>query len=162
MVDILLLIIGIIFLFVGLAGCVLPVIPGPPLSYLGLLMLHFTSKYQFSNEFLLVWAAIVVVVTVIENLIPLWGTKKFGGSKRAVWGSLIGLLAGLFLFPPFGIIICPFIGAVVAELTTGKNSTDALRAGFGAFLGFIGGTILKLITSGVMIFYFFKEIVAAI
>jgi len=158
MIDILLIITGILFLFAGLAGCILPIIPGPPLSYLGILLLHFTSKYHFSSNFLLIWAAVVILVTLIDNLIPIWGTKKFGGSKSAVWGSVIELVVGLFLFPPAGIVIGPFIGAVIGELTTGKTSQEALRAGFGAFVGFIGGTILKLMASGTLLFYFFKEL----
>jgi len=109
MIDIFLITLGIIFLFLGLAGSILPILPGPPLSYAGLLMLHFTKTHQFSSKFLFIWAVITILVIIIENLIPLWGTKKYGGSKKAVLGSLIGLLVGLFVFPPFGIILCPFL-----------------------------------------------------
>ena len=157
--DIVLIILAILFLLVGLAGCVLPVLPGPPLAYVGLLLLHFTSKYQFSTRFLVIWAVISIAVTIIDNVIPVWGTKKYGGSKRAIWGSIIGLIIGLFFFPPFGIIVGPFLGAVIGELTAGKETKDALRSGFGAFMGFLGGTLLKLITVGMMIFYFFKELI---
>jgi uncharacterized protein YqgC (DUF456 family) len=108
----------------------------------------------------LIWAFITIVAVIIDNLIPLWGTKKYGGSKKAVWGSLIGLIAGLFIFPPFGIIIGPFVGAVIGELIDGKETVHALRSGVGAFVGFLGGTLLKLVTSGFMIFYFFKELIA--
>ena len=159
MLDIVLIVLGILFLLVGLAGCILPVLPGPPLTYIALLLLHFTTKYQFSTKFLVIWALVAIVVTVLDNVIPVWGTKKYGGSKKAVWGSIIGLLAGLFLFPPFGIIIGPFVGAVLGELIDGKETTAALRSGFGAFMGFLGGTLLKLISSGMMIFYFFKELI---
>jgi len=157
--DLLLIIAGIIFLLVGLAGCILPVLPGPPLSSVGLLMLHFTKSHHFSSDFLLLWAALAIAVTIIDNVIPVLGTKKYGGSKKAVWGSIIGLIVGLFLFPPFGIIIGPFAGAVIGELIDGKETGDALRSGFGAFMGFLGGTILKLVTSGLMTFYFFKELI---
>jgi uncharacterized protein len=157
--DVVLIILGIILLFTGLAGCILPVLPGPPLSYLGLIMLHLTKNHQFSTNFLIIWAVVAIAVTVIDNLIPLWGTKKWGGSKYGVWGSLIGLVIGLFLFPPFGIIIGPFAGAVIAELLSGREFGVAFKAGLGAFIGFLGGTILKLITSGLMIFFFFKELI---
>jgi uncharacterized protein len=160
MVDIFLIAVGIIFLFLGLAGSVLPILPGPPLSYAGLLLLHFTKAHQFSTQFLLIWAAITIVVIIVDNLIPLWGAKKYGGSEKAVWGSLIGLIVGLFIFPPFGIIIGSFFGAVIGELIDGKETGHALRSGFGAFVGFLGGTLLKLITSGFMIFHFFKELIA--
>lgn len=152
---------GVVFIISGLLGCVVPIIPGPPLSYIGILLLHFTEKYQFSSKFLIIWAVITVVVYAIDYLIPIWGTKKFGGSKRGVWGSIIGLCIGLFFFPPFGIIIGPFLGAVIGELTAGKDSGAALKSGFGSFMGFLAGTLLKLIASGMMTWYFFKEWIVA-
>ena len=149
---------GIVLMLIGILGCLLPFIPGPPLNYIGLLFLHFTSKHQFETNFIILWAVITVVVYGIDMVIPVWGTKQFGGSKRGVWGSIIGLLAGFFFFPPFGIIIGPFAGAVIGELSTGKNSSEALKSGFGSFLGFLTGTILKLVVSGMMTWYFFKEL----
>ncbi len=157
--DILLIVLGALFIISGVLGCVLPIIPGPPLSYIGLLLLHFTERYQFSSKFLIIWAIITVVVYVLDYLIPAWGTKKFGGSRRGVFGSIIGLVIGMFFFPPFGIIIGPFIGAVVGELTIGKDSGAALKSGFGSFLGFLAGTLLKLIASGMMTWYFVKEMI---
>lgn len=157
--DVLLIVLGSFFIISGILGCVLPIIPGPPLSYIGLLLLHFTERYQFSSKFLIIWAIITVVVYTLDYLIPAWGTKKFGGSKRGVWGSIIGLVIGLFFFPPFGIIIGPFLGAVIGELTAGKESEVALKSGFGSFMGFLAGTLLKLITSGMMTWYFVKELI---
>lgn len=159
MLDIVLIVFGIIFLLIGIAGCILPILPGPPISYVGLLLLHFTAKHQFSTQFLIIWAIIAIVVTVLDNIIPVWGTKKYGGSKKAIWGSMIGLVLGLFLFPPVGIIIGPFAGAVIGELIDGKEGNAALRSGFGAFMGFLGGTLLKLVTAGMITFYFFKELI---
>lgn len=149
---------GIVMMIAGILGGVLPVLPGPPISYIGLLLLHFTERYQFSSRFLAVWAVITVLVYVLDYVIPIWGTKRYGGSKRGVWGSIIGLIVGLFFFPPFGIIIGPFAGAVLGELSSGKDSNSALRSGFGSFVGFLTGTLLKLITSGLMTWYFFKEL----
>jgi len=143
----------------GLAGCILPVLPGPPLSYAALLLLHFTRNHQFDNKFLIIWAVITVVITLIDYLVPIWGAKKFGASKRGVWGSIIGLVIGLFFFPPFGIIVGPFIGAVVGELTSGKETNHAMKAGFGSFIGFLTGVVLKIAASGMMTWYFFQEMV---
>ncbi|QIA08235.1 DUF456 domain-containing protein [Draconibacterium halophilum] len=157
--DILLIVLGSIFIISGILGCVLPIIPGPPLSYVGLLLLHFTERYQFSSKFLIIWAILTTVVYALDYVIPAWGTKRFGGSNRGIWGSIIGLVIGLFFFPPFGIIIGPFLGAVIGELTAGKESGDALKSGFGSFMGFLAGTLLKLITSGMMTWYFVKEII---
>ena len=158
--DYVLLGFGIVLILIGLLGCVLPIVPGPPLSYAGLLLLHFTERYQFSSSFLITWAVITVVAYTIDFVIPAFGTKKFGGSKRGIWGSIIGLLIGMFLFPPIGIIVGPFAGAVIGELSTGKESKEAFKSGFGSFLGFLAGTLLKLIVSGMMTWYFVKEIIA--
>ena len=146
--------------FLIIIGIFLPFLPGPPLNYGALLLLHFTTNHQFSMKFLVVWAIISAMVVLLDYLIPIWGTKKFGGSKQGVWGSVIGLVAGLFIFPPFGIIIFPFAGAVVGELIAGKDTGSALKAGFGSFAGFLAGTILKLIVSGMMTWYFFSKIIA--
>ena len=157
--DYVLIVLGVVLIIGGILGCVLPVLPGPPLSYIGLLLLHFTQRYQFSTRFLIIWAIITTVVYVLDYVIPSWGTKKFGGSKRGIWGSMIGLVIGLFFFPPYGIIIGPFLGAIIGELTSGKDSGTALKSGFGAFIGFLAGTLLKLIASGMMTWYFFKELI---
>jgi len=159
--DYLLIVFGIIFIITGIVGCVVPVLPGPPLSYVGLVLLHFTSKYQFSSQFLVIWAIITIVVYALDYVIPAWGTRKFGGSKRGVWGSVIGLVIGLFFFPPFGIIIGPFLGAVIGELSSKKDTGAAIKSGFGSFMGFLAGTLLKLITSGMMTWYFFKELIVS-
>lgn len=150
---------GIILMTVGIIGCVLPLLPGPPLNYIGLLLLHFTGRYHFSTEFLVLWAIITAVVYGVDLLIPVWGTKKFGGSKYGIWGSIIGLLAGFLFFPPFGIIIGPFAGAVIGELIAGKDSGAALKSGFGSFVGFFTGTVFKLVASGMMTWYFAKELI---
>ena len=172
--DILLIILGAICLLLGLIGCVAPVLPGVPLSYLGLLLLHFTDRVQFSWQFLVVWGVVVVVIQILDYFIPAWGTKKFGGTKYGVWGSTIGLFVGLFM-GPLGIVVGPFIGAVLGELiyfnrhpqTTlseteqNKNSNfnRALRAGCGSFIGLLTGTLIKVICCGVMIAYFVKELI---
>jgi len=157
--DYFLIILGIFFIISGIAGGILPILPGPPLSYIGLLLLHFTDKHQFSTRFLITWGIITTVVYILDYIIPAWGTKKFGGSRRGVWGSIIGLILGMFFFPPFGIIIGPFAGAVIAELSSGQDRAAAIKAGFGSFIGFLLGTMLKLIVSGIMAWYFFAELI---
>jgi uncharacterized protein YqgC (DUF456 family) len=153
-----LIILAGIFVITGFLGSVLPVLPGPPLSFLGLVILHLTNVAQFSSTFFIVWAIIVIVVQLLDALIPIWGTKKFGGSKRGVRGSVIGLFAGLFM-GPFGIVIGPFLGALLGELSANKNSKEAIRAAFGAFMGFIVGTVSKLIVAGFMIYYFVEAMI---
>ncbi|WP_183306898.1 DUF456 domain-containing protein [Dysgonomonas hofstadii] len=157
--DIILVLLGAIFIIIGIVGCIVPVLPGIPLSYIGILLLHFTSKVQFSTEFLVVWCIVVVVVQILDYYIPVWGTQKFGGGTKGAWGSAIGIVAGLFIFPPWGIILFPFVGAVIGELIDEKEPKVAIKAGFGAFLGFVAGIIMKLAVAVMLAFYFFKEVI---
>ncbi len=156
--DILFIVVGSILIVGGIIGSVLPFLPGPPLSYAGLLLLHFTERYHFSSRFLIIWAVITAVTYLIDYVIPIWGTRRFGGSKQGIWGSIIGLVAGIFFFPPFGIIIGPFAGAVIGELIAGKNSSDAFRAGLGSFIGFLVGTFIQLVAAGLMAWHFAKTV----
>lgn len=160
--DITFIVLGIILIIAGIAGCVLPAIPGVPLSYAGIILLHLTSQVEFSTEFLVGWAIVVVIVQLLDYYIPIWGTKKFGGGKKGVWGSTIGVIVGMFVYPPWGIIICPFLGAVIGELIDNKETKVALKAGLGAFIGFLTGTLLKLVVAIILTYYFFKELFVAI
>ena len=153
--DSLWLILGILLMLAGLAGCILPFLPGPPLCFIALLLQQLRDDPPFSSGFLWLWAGIALAVTLLDYVIPVYGTKKFGGTTYGVWGSTIGLLVGLFV-GPLGIIIGPFVGAFVGELLANTNSKQALRAAFGSFVGFLFGTLLKLVTCLVMIWYFVK------
>jgi hypothetical protein len=156
--DYLLLALAIVFMIVGIAGCLLPVLPGPPLSYLGLVVLHFTRFADISKNLFIILGIVAVVVTIVDYIVPIWGTKKFGGSKYGMRGATVGLIIGLFL-GPLGIIIGPFIGAVVGELIFKDDVKYALKAGFGSLLGFLTGVGLKLAASLLMTFYFVKALV---
>ncbi len=142
-VEYLLYILSAICMLVGLAGCVLPMLPGPPLSWLGMLLLHFTDRVDFSVTELVVSALVVVATLVLDYFTPMIGAKKFGGGKYGNWGCVIGTVAGLF-FMPVGLIVGPFAGAVIGELIAGKPMSAALKAGFGSFVGFLFGTLVKL------------------
>jgi len=155
--DFFILGIGILLIIVGLIGCILPIIPGPPLSFLGLIMLQLTRFGDFESSFLILMGFIAIIVTVLDYIVPVLGTKKFGGSKAGVWGSTIGLIIGLFFFPPIGIIIGPLLGAIIAELIKDADFHKSIKSGLGSLLGFLLGTGLKIISSGVMTYYFFTE-----
>ena len=155
--DIFLIIVGILCLLTGLAGCVLPVLPGVPLAYGGMLLLHITDRVQFTTTQLLVWLGIVVIIQVLDYFIPLLGTKYTGGTKWGTRGCLVGTIIGLF-FMPWGIILGPFIGAVVGELLGGRETAQALKSGRGSVLGFLLGTVLKCVVCG----YFIWQFVAAL
>lgn len=159
MVDYLLLAGAIILLVIGIIGCLVPILPGPPLSYAGLILLHISRFASFSTEKLIILAAITVIVTVLDYIVPIWGTRKFGGSKYGMRGATVGLIIGLFLGPP-GIVLGPFIGAFVGELIYKDDVGYALKAGFGSLLGFLTGVGLKLAASFIIGFYFIKGLIA--
>lgn len=159
--DIFLAISGTFCILIGLLGSVLPVLPGPPISYAGILLLHFSSYAQYSTRFLIVFAALTAVVAVLDFMIPVWGTKQFGGSKYGAWGAAIGVMVGLFMGPA-GLVLGPFLGAVIGEIISGRTSHEALRSGFGSFIGFITGTLMKIVLSLILAFHFFKSLAAAL
>ncbi len=156
--DYLLLALAIILMIAGIAGCLLPVLPGPPLSYVGLILLHLTRFADISKNLFIILGIVAVVVTIIDYVVPIWGTKQFGGSKYGIRGATVGLVIGLFLGPA-GIIIGPFVGAVVGELIFKDDIKYAMKAGFGSLLGFLTGVGLKLAASLLMTFYFVRALV---
>jgi uncharacterized protein YqgC (DUF456 family) len=156
--DIVWVAIGSVLMLLGLIGCVLPVLPGPPLSFIGLCLLQFTGAPPFTWAFLFFWLAVTVAVTLLDYVIPALGAKKYGGSKQGVWGTMIGLIAGIFLFPPLGIVIGPILGALIGEMIAGKTAVKASKAAFGSFVGFVVGATIKMIASAVMTYHFFINI----
>jgi len=153
--DNFLIILGFVCLAGGFIGSVALFLPGPPLAYCGLILLQLTHLHPFSSTFLITWAIIVLIVLMLDYYIPIWGTKRFGGTKGGTRGATAGLLLGVFL-SPIGILIGPFIGAFVGELLTGQDARIALRSAFGSFAGFLAGTFVRLVVCGVMTFYFVK------
>jgi len=156
--DYLLLTVGILFIILGIIGCLAPVLPGPPMSYLGLVLVHFTRFADITTNLFIILGIIVVVVSILDYVVPIWGTRKFGGSKYGARGATVGLIIGLFL-GPVGIIIGPFVGAFVGELIFKDDVSYALKAGFGSLLGFLTGVGLKLATSLAITFYFIRALI---
>lgn len=159
MADYVLLIAGILLMILGIIGCLVPVLPGPPFSFLGIIFLHLSKFGHFTNIALITMGSIALVVTILDYVVPVWGTKKFGGSKYGIRGATIGLVIGLFL-GPLGLIIGPLLGAFAGELIFKDDINYALKAGFGSLVGFLTGIGLKLAASFIMTFYFFKEWIA--
>ena len=165
MINVLIITLAIFLGVVGIIGCVLPVIPGPPISWAGMLVLFFwghgtnSSGDPMSTRLLLIWLAITIFVTVIDYIVPSILTKKSGGSTYASRGALAGLLIGLIFFGPLGIILGPMLGAFLCEIIFARKSAgDSILPALGAFAGFLCGTGLKLIASGMMMYYIFVYI----
>ena len=153
--DIVWFVIAGILMLVGIIGCFLPILPGPPIAYAGLLLLQLRSEAPFSSKFMVIWLLITIAVTVLDYIIPAYGTKKYGGSRLGVVGTFAGLFIGLF-FSPVGIIVGPLLGALIGEYIAGKNSKQALKAAWGSFIGFLLGSLIKLIACLFMCYYYFS------
>lgn len=159
--EIVLAVAGALLVLTGFIGSILPVLPGPPISWIGYLLLYWTHYIENARQAYInsLWILlfVVIVVTILDYVVPVLGTKKFGGSRAGVWGSTIGLIIGLF-FGPLGIIIGPFLGAFLGELVSGKKEKEALRAGWGSFIGFLTGVGLKLMTCATLTFFFIRHL----
>jgi len=154
-----LIILAVICVIIGIIGCIVPGIAGPPFSFASLILLSIAKHWEpFSAKFLIIMALITVIVTALDYLLPAAGAKKYGASKFAFWGAILGMILGILFFPPLGMIIGALIGAIGGELLKGKQSYEALKAGWGVFMGVVLGVLLKLIATGIMTFYFIKAL----
>jgi uncharacterized protein YqgC (DUF456 family) len=157
--DIFLAIVAILLALVGLAGSVVPVLPGPPVSWIGLLLVSFTHYYDRPGWFVWMWLGVVILVTVADNFLPVVMTRRFGGSRAATWGTVLGMVAGMF-FGPWGMIVGPFAGAFLGEVIGNRSEGHvALRIATGAFFAFISGVGIKLVSSGMILYYIVKEVI---
>lgn len=156
--DIFLIIIALFLMILGILGSFLPILPGPITSWLGFLMLKFSTLIEISNLFLIITLIIALLIWVLDYFIPALGTKKFGGSKYGIIGTTLGLIIGIISPIPGGIIIGPFLGALIGELFNRADSETALKAAFGSFLGFITSTFLKFVVA-VIYFGLFMSII---
>jgi uncharacterized protein YqgC (DUF456 family) len=155
--DWLLITLGIILVLIGIAGSILPILPGPPIAYAGVLLQQLRDPNPFSSKFLWIWAGIVVASLILDYIIPAWGTKKFGGTRYGVWGCTLGFILA-FWMGPWGIIIGPFLGAFVGEMIAGQDSRKSFRAAVGSFVGFLVGSLLKMIICFMLLYFVIKSI----
>jgi uncharacterized protein YqgC (DUF456 family) len=149
------LVIGSLLILLGLVGSVLPVLPGPTLSFIGLFLVALVRHFSppLTPTLIIFMLIITMVVTVMDYFIPLIGAKKYGTSKWGIYGSIVGMIIGVF-FSPLGMLLGALIGAVLVEWIVTRKEEQALKAGWGIFIGSIFGSILKLVVSGVMTYYF--------
>ena len=150
------MIIAVIFFTMGVLGTVLPALPGAPLIWLGMLIYGLFVKFHSLHwTFFLGQGLAVALIFLIDYLAGIWGVRRYGGSRAAVWGSVLGGLLGVLLLGHFGLIFGPFIGAVIGELYQKSPLEKAFQVGIGTLIGFFGGTVLKLAVEAVMIIWFF-------
>lgn len=156
--DLLFVILGAILMITGILGSFLPVLPGVPVSWVGLLMLFLAPSVPFNYTFLGITFVIAVLIYVLQLVIPAVGTKRYGGSKYGMWGATIGLVIGIFTPIPFGIIIGAFIGAFIGEIINKSDSRSAVRAAFGSFIGLLASTFMEFIVAVGFFFLFVYKV----
>jgi uncharacterized protein YqgC (DUF456 family) len=157
-VTIALIIIGLLIALTGIIGCIVPALPGPALSFLSLVILSYAKGWEpFGVQFFVVMGGLAALVTFLDYVVPAGGAKKYGASQYGVTGSIAGMLIGFFFIPPLGIFVGAFVGALVGEIIAKRGTKDALRAGWGVFVGIMVGIGLKLAYSGVALFFYIKE-----
>ena len=154
--DVFICILAVLAGIIGIIGSVVPALPGPPLAWIGMLLMYLWGGTNGAGEpmstaTLLIWLGITTAVTVLDYVVPLWFTKLTGGSKYAGWGAAIGLIVGLCV-PPIGLIVGTLLGAFVAELVfADKDLWSSTKSALGACAGFICGTGAKLLCCGLML-----------
>ena len=158
--EILFVVLGFILMLVGIIGSFLPVLPGVPVSWLGLVALYLSPKLEIDWTFLIITGIVAILLYILDYIIPALGTKKYGGSKAGVYGTMIGLAVGIIAPIPFGILIGAFVGAFIGEVAFNKTQGDvAVKAAFGSFLGFLASTFVKFMATIVYLGIFIYKVV---
>lgn len=160
--DIFLSIVAILCGLIGIIGSVIPILPGPMLSFFGMLCCYWTDFSTISSKSLWIWGIISVVVGILDYFLPGYFSKVLGGTRAGVLGATIGVFVGLFL-GPFGIILGPFAGAVIGELMNNNENLDkAVVVGFGSLISFIAGSGIKIIVAAFIFYYIWKDVWSAL
>lgn len=155
--DVLLITIGAVALIAAFVGCVVPVIPGPILAVVSLLLVSIAGEWEIFGWITLAgWTVAAVAVQILDNVLPARAAGKAGAGKGGVWGSVVGMLLGTLLFPPFGVFIGAFIGAWVGEIIFHKENEAPLTAALAVFRGTLGAIVLKLAVTGAIAVVFVR------
>lgn len=156
--ETLIIIFASILIITGIAGCFLPFLPGPPVSFIGYLLLIFVSGSTITAKSLIIWGLIAIGIAVLDNFLPYLATKKKGASQAGKAGSIIGLIVGFFILGPIGMIILPFFGTLIGEIIDGKEFNNAFNISLANFIGFLTGIIVKLAVSLIITVKFIIEL----
>jgi len=159
-VDILVGVLGSAIVVAGLLGCIVPVIPGPPVAYIALLLVSWAGGWNvYALWVLIVMAVAAVGAAVLDSILPIVTSRRSGAGKAGIWGSVLGMLVGTVFFPPFGTVIGAFLGALVGELLVMRKGRNPMKAALGVFTGTMLATVVKLSVSGVTAVLFVRGLI---
>lgn len=156
--DLLLVAIAALLMLMGILGSFLPMLPGIPLSWVGLLLLHLTSAIPMNYTYLGITLLITIIIFILQYAVPALGTKYLGGTKKGMYGATIGLFAGIFIPIPFAILIAPFVGAYIGEILNKADSRSALKAASGSFIGLLASTFMEFVVTAIFLLLFIYKI----
>jgi uncharacterized protein YqgC (DUF456 family) len=154
--EIILISLGLLIAIVGLIGCIVPGIPGPPLNLVSLILLEIATGGTYSLNFYIIWGLITIATVVLDYVFPVLSAKKFKASNYGIWGSVIGMIVGIIFFPPFGMILGLLAGAILGELVAGKKGVEATKVGLVTFFSSLLMIVFKFAVSAMMTYYFIK------
>ena len=152
--DIILFVSGLILCLIGITGSFVPVIPGPFISWLAILIINLTDAVEFNLNFVLITLSVAVAIGLIDYLIPIIGVKKLGGTKSGQVGTFVGLVLAIIMIGPFGILVGPFIGALIGEMGCKKSFSDSLKPAFGSLVGVVAGSMIKFCLTLTYLFFY--------
>jgi uncharacterized protein YqgC (DUF456 family) len=155
-----LIIIGALLAIIGVIGSIIPALPGPVLSYGALVLLYVVrGSAGITPLSLSVFGILLILVITLGYAAPIWGAQFSGASKRGLWGAAIGAFLGLIILPPLGLLLGTFLGAMLGELSTGKDGRAALKAGIGTLLGSVMIIALQTLLAVTMASYYFYALI---
>lgn len=149
-------VLGGLLVAVGFIGCIVPVIPGPIIAFVALILISIPGGWGLIPVWVLVLLGVVAVATaVVDNVLPVVSSKSAGAGKGGIWGSVIGMIAGSFL-SPIGTILGAFVGALLGEMIVNPENKEPLRAAAGVFKGTVLAILIKLTVAGVIAWFFVR------
>ena len=153
--TVLIIVFSIILLILGVIGSILPIVPGPPLSFVGLLLLHLFTPFVIQEDYLFLFGISAALITFLDYWLQVYSVKLFGGGKASTIGVVAGIVVGVFIFPPLGVLVGPFLGAYIGAIVESDfDLVKSFKIAFGSLIGFLGGTILKFVYSIIVIWQY--------
>ena len=144
----------LILLIIGLAGTIIPLLPGIPFMFVTILIYGFIDNWQVINPWFVISIGIITAISMfIDYYSGVWGAKKYGASRAGTWGAILGGILGLFIMGPLGLFLGPLIGVLIGEVLSGKSLDKAIDAGIGTFVGVLGGTVIRVFISLIILFW---------